>query len=312
MVMNQSSSNSSENQQSQAEKAFVVEGAGLGLRRSLLDALSDTSTSDVDFMEVAPENWIGLGGRFGKQFKRYTERFPFVCHGLSLSIGSPAPLDVELVKNIKNFLNEHKIRFYTEHLSYCSDEGHLYDLMPIPFTEEAVTYVAARIRQVQDILEQRIAMENVSYYGAPNQEMSEIEFINAVISEADCDLLLDVNNIYVNSINHRYDPVEFLKQLPGERAVYIHVAGHYDEAEDLRVDTHGADVIDPVWDLLEKAYDIFGVIPTLLERDFNIPPVPQLLQEVNKIKSIQAQAKTHAKRLEPTRKPYKEPVIVRP
>lgn len=271
-------------------KHFPVQGAGLGLRRNLLEPLADTTPNQIDFMEVAPENWIGLGGRFGKKFREYTERFPFVCHGLSLSIGSPAPLDIELVKNIKSFLSEHDIRAYTEHLSYCSDEGHLYDLMPIPFTEEAVTYVAGRIKRVQDILEQRIAMENVSYYGAPNQEMSEIEFVNAVIEEADCDLLLDVNNIYVNSINHRYDPVDFLKQLPGERAVYIHVAGHFDEAEDLRVDTHGADVIDPVWDLLAKAYEIFGVIPTLLERDFNIPPVPRLLTEVNKIKSIQSKA----------------------
>lgn len=271
---------------------FPVSGAGLGLRRSLLNSLADVSLSQVNFMEVAPENWIGLGGRFAKQFRRYTEQFPFVCHGLSLSIGSPAPLDMELVKSIKAFLKQHNIRAYTEHLSYCSDEGHLYDLMPIPFTEEAVQYVAGRIRQVQDTLEQRIAMENVSYYAAPHQEMSEIDFINAVIAEADCDLLLDVNNIYVNSINHRYDPVEFLRQLPGERAVYIHVAGHYNEAEDLRVDTHGADVIDPVWDLLEQAYKIFGVIPTLLERDFNIPSVPQLLAEVDRIHAIQAQART--------------------
>lgn len=266
---------------------YPVTGAGLGLRRGLLGPLANLSTEQVDFMEVAPENWIGLGGRYGRQFRDYTERFPFVCHGLSLSIGSPAPLDYQLVHNIKSFLREHNIRFYTEHLSYCSDSGHLYDLVPIPFTEEAVHYVAGRIREVQDILEQRIAMENVSYYCAPHQQMSEIEFINAVLEEADCNLLLDVNNIYVNSINHRYDPAEFLRQLPGERAVYIHVAGHYEEAEDLRVDTHGADVIPSVWQLLEQAYQQFGVIPTLLERDFNIPPVAGLLSEVDQIKTLQ-------------------------
>ena len=271
-----------------ASQRFPVRGAGLGLRRSLLQDLKTVSTDDINFFEVAPENWINLGGRYGKQFRSYTERFPFVCHGLSLSIGSPAPLDMELLRSIKHFLRDHNIRAYTEHLSYCSDESHLYDLMPIPFTEAAVKYVAERIRTVQDVLEQRIAMENVSYYAAPNPEMSEIEFINAVIAEADCDLLLDVNNIYVNSINHRYNAEEFLRQLPGERAVYIHVAGHYCEAEDLRVDTHGADVIDPVWQLLAKAYEIFGVIPTLLERDFNLPPVHQLLAEVNRIRSIQA------------------------
>ncbi len=239
-------------------------------------------------MEVAPENWIHVGGRLGRQFRCYTERFPFVCHGLSLSIGSPAPLDMTLLGNIKSFLAEHQIRAYTEHLSYCSDDGHLYDLMPIPFTEEAVHYVANRIRQVQDFLGQRIAMENVSYYAAPQQEMREIDFLNAVLKEADCDLLLDVNNIYVNSINHDYDPTEFLQQLPGHRVSYVHVAGHYVEAEDLRVDTHGADVIDPVWALLEKSYELFGVMPTLLERDFNLPPVDKLMLEVEHIQHLQS------------------------
>ncbi|MEH6468468.1 MAG: DUF692 domain-containing protein [Porticoccus sp.] len=267
---------------------FSVLGAGVGLRRALMGPLSSVSTKQVDFMEVAPENWINVGGRFGKQFREYTERFPFVCHGLSLSIGSPSPLDFELLGQIKQFIHEHQIRCYSEHLSYCSDAGHLYDLMPIPFTEEAVHYTADRIRQVQDFLGQRIAMENVSYYGAPQQEMAEIDFINAVIEQADCDFLLDVNNIYVNSVNHRYDAETFLRHLPGDRVVYAHTAGHYVEAEDLLVDTHGADVIDPVWDLLGKAYDLFGVIPTLLERDFNLPPVDELLTEVNQIKAIQS------------------------
>jgi uncharacterized protein (UPF0276 family) len=173
-------------------------------------------------------------------------------------------------------------------LSYCSDDGHLYDLLPIPFTEEAVRYVAARIRRVQEILGQRIAIENVSYYAAPGKEMEEIDFLNAVLQEADCDLLLDVNNIYVNSINHRYDAGIFLKQLPAERIRYIHIAGHYQEAEDLIVDTHGADVIDPVWQLLETTYQHFGVIPTLLERDFNLPPLAELLREVETIRVLQS------------------------
>lgn len=269
-----------------------VHGAGLGLRRNLLNNLRDTTTTDIQFMEVAPENWINVGGRFGKQFRAYTERFPFVCHGLSLSIGSPAPLNVELLHAVKDFLREHDIRYYSEHLSYCSDDGQLYDLLPIPFTEEAVHYVAGRIRQAQDILEQRIAIENASYYCAPQQEMSESEFINAVINEADCDLLLDVNNVYVNSINHRYDPLEFLKSLPGERTAYMHIAGHFHEAEDLRVDTHGAPVIPSVWALLERAYQLFGVKPTLLERDFNIPPLAELLDEVKQIQRLQAQCDT--------------------
>ncbi len=272
---------------------FPVQGAGVGLRRALMGPLSflnsdSVSTNQVDFMEVAPENWINVGGRYGKQFREYTERFPFICHGLSLSIGSPSPLDWELIGQIKNFMKEHQIRYYTEHLTYCSDDAHLYDLMPIPFTEEAINYTVDRICQIQDFLGQRIAMENASYYAAPQQEMSEIDFINTVLEKADCGLLLDVNNIYVNSINHRYDAEAFLKQLPGERVVYVHVAGHYVEAEDLRVDTHGADVIDPVWQLLDMAYEHFGVMPTLLERDFNIPSVNELLSEVNQIKQMQS------------------------
>ena len=268
-------------------KNYPVHGAGLGLRRSFMDAVVSNPPDTVDFMEVAPENWMRIGGSMARRFRNLTEQYPFVCHGLSLSIGSPAPLDESFVRELKDFLDSHTIRCYTEHLSYCSDDGHLYDLMPIPFTDEAVKYVAERIRRVQEILERRIAMENVSYYAAPGQEMDEIDFINAVIDEADCDLHLDVNNIYVNSINHGYDAADFLRRLPGDRIVYCHVAGHYEEAEDLRVDTHGADVIDPVWDLLETAYEEFGVFPTLLERDFNIPPMPALLAEVEQIARLQ-------------------------
>lgn len=258
------------------------------MRRALTGPLSDPYPRNIDFMEVAPENWIGVGGRYGKQLRGFTERYPFVCHGLSLSLGSPSPLDETLIRNIKRFLDEHEIRCYSEHLSYCSDDAHLYDLMPIPFTSEAVDYVAARIRRVQDILERRIAIENVSYYAAPGKEMEEIEFIGAVLEAADCDLLIDLNNIYVNSINHQYDAEQFLLTLPGERIAYAHVAGHYNEADDLIVDTHGARVIDPVWKLLAKAYRRFGVFPTLLERDFNFPPIAELLEEVDLIHRLQA------------------------
>ena len=266
---------------------YPVQGAGLGLRRTLLGPLTEQPPQQVGFMEVAPENWIGVGGSLGKKFRHFTERYPMICHGLSLSIGGPSPLDIDFIKRMKTFFRQHDIRYYSEHLSYCSDGGHLYDLMPMPFTEEAVRYVAARIRQVQDILGQRIAMENISYYAAPGQEMKEIDFINAVLDEADCDLLLDVNNIYVNSINHGYDATEFLKALPAGRIGYIHIAGHYDEAEDLKVDTHGAPVTTTVWELLETTYAHFGVIPTLLERDFNIPPLPELLGEVDTILQLQ-------------------------
>ncbi len=270
---------------------FPVSGAGIGLRRSMLGELAGSVPESVSFMEVAPENWIHVGGSLGRRFRALTEQVPFVTHGLSLSIGGPAPLDEQLLLDIKGFLDQHGIRAYTEHLSYCGDDGHLYDLLPIPFTEEAVTYVAGRIRRAQEIIERPMAIENVSYYAAPGQELAEIDFIRAVLDEADCGLLLDVNNIYVNSINHRYDAEEFLLALPRERVVYCHVAGHYEEAEDLRVDTHGADVVDPVWQLLATAYEHFGVMPTLLERDFNIPPMPELLREVATIRRLQATAR---------------------
>jgi uncharacterized protein (UPF0276 family) len=265
----------------------TLEGAGLGLRRSMLDELRTRPPREVDFFEVAPENWIRVGGLLKDRLRYFTDHYPFVTHGLSLSLGGPHPLDEGLVRDIKTFLAEHRVRRYSEHLSYCADDGHLYDLMPIPFTAEAVSYVAERIRRVQDILEQRIAIENVSYYAAPGREMDEATFVTAVLEEADCDLLLDVNNIYVNSINHDYDADAFLARMPAERIAYLHVAGHYVEAEDLRVDTHGADVCDPVWALLERAYARFGPLPTLLERDCNIPPIPVLLAEVAQIRSLQ-------------------------
>jgi len=266
---------------------FLINGAGLGLRRSILAQVVDAPPQEVGFYEVAPENWITIGGKLGKRFRAMTERFDFICHGLSLSLGSTDPLDEKLVRDVKAFMAEHQIKLYSEHLSYCSKDGHLYDLMPIPFTSDAVSHVAARIRQVQDILEQKIAIENVSYYAAPGQEMAEIDFFNAVVEEADCDILIDINNIYVNSVNHGYDAEAFLKAIPAHRIAYAHIAGHYVEADDFLVDTHGAAIIDPVWRLLGKAYELYGVFPTLLERDFNIPEMAELLREVNTIKAIQ-------------------------
>jgi len=151
---------------------FPFKGAGLGLRRALLGPLRSNGLGPVDFMEVAPENWMSVGGRFGAAFREFTQQVPFACHGLSLSIGGPSLLDETFLQRLRKFLDEHAIRCYSEHLSYCTDDGHLYDLMPIPFTSEAVAYVAGRIRRVQDILERRIAIENVSYYAAPGAELT--------------------------------------------------------------------------------------------------------------------------------------------
>jgi len=276
-----------------------IKGVGLGLKRELIpqiQSLYQTSAiSNIHFVEIAPENWIGVGGKAAADLAWFVERFPIVCHGLCLSLGGPDPLNIDFLKQVKQFLAQNKIPLYTEHLSFCSDiqqgkPGYLYDLLPIPFTEEAVKYVAHRIRQTQDLLGQRIAIENTSYYvSAPISTMDEVTFLSAVLSEADCDLHLDINNIYVNSINFNFDADDFLKQLPSNRIVYSHVAGHLQLASNLLVDTHGENIIDPVWALLNQAYARFGTFPTLLERDINIPPLPELLFEIDKIAALQAQ-----------------------
>jgi uncharacterized protein len=266
-----------------------VSGAGLGLRRAFLDPLSASIPDRVRFFEVAPENWMRVGGRLGKDFRALTERAPFVAHGLTLSLGGPAPLDVDFVSALKEFLDDHRMLLYSEHLSYCADGGHLYELLPLPFTGEVVAHVARRIRHVQDMLERRIAIENISYYLTLARDLSEAEFLTGVLEAADCDLLLDINNLYVNSVNHGYSAEEFLAAIPPERIAYLHIAGHQRESPELLIDTHGAPIVSPVWSLLGRCYELFGALPTLLERDFNIPPLRDLLREIDTIHALQAE-----------------------
>lgn len=270
--------------------ASTAKGAGLGLRRSLLDDLLAAPAGSVDFLELAPENWLHVGGRLGRRLAAVADRYPLVFHGLSLNIGGQAPLDRKLLEDIRDFMDQHDVAIYSEHLSYCGDEGHLYELFPLPFTQEAVDHVAYRIRQVQDILGRSLVLENTSYYLAadPHAEFDEGGFISAVVEASGCELLLDVNNVYVNSVNHGYDPRGFLDTLPLNSVRYLHVAGHYDEAPDLKIDTHGADVPNPVWALLEDVYDRLGPLPTLLERDFNFPPLADLIAETDRIRALQA------------------------
>ena len=275
-----------------------ISGSGLGLKRELIPQIQKLYGQEliqhINFVEIAPENWIGAGGKTAQDLAWFSERYPIICHGLCLSLGGPDPLNISFLKQVKAFLNTHNISLYTEHLSYCTDfkhgqRGYLYDLLPIPFTEEAVNYVAQRIRQTQDILGQRIAVENASFYAAaPISTMDELTFLKAVLSVADCDLHLDINNIYVNSVNFGFDAHAFLRGIPGERIVYSHVAGHLQETPDLLIDTHGEDIIDPVWALLIEAYQLYGKFPTLLERDTNIPPLETLMKEINKIAELQA------------------------
>ncbi len=268
-------------------RRHAVAGAGLGLRRTHLGPLLDHVPDEIDFFEVAPENWLGVGGRLGEAFAAVSRRRPLLCHGLLLNLGGPDPLDLAFLARLKDFLAEHDAVVYGDHLSFCAARGNLYELLPIPFTEEAIRHVAARIRTVQEVLERRIAVENASYYLTLSRDIDELTFVRAVLEEADCDFLIDVNNIYVNSVNHGYDAAAFLAGLPGERIAYAHIAGHAYDAPDLIVDTHGEAVIEPVWDLLETAYRCFGVFPTLLERDENIPPLADVLAEVRRIRAVQ-------------------------
>ena len=264
-------------------------GAGLGFRRELLLELEAGVPDAVQFFELAPENWAGMGGRSARQLRAFTERYPFVCHGLSLSVGGQRPLDTDLLRRTRAFMAEHDIGLYTEHLSWSSDDGQLYDLLPLPCTAEAVRWAAARIRQAQDVLGGRIGIENASrYITPPGAEMDEARFIRAVVEEADCLLHLDVNNILVNARNFGFDPFDFLHALPLARTCYIHVAGHHVEDDGLLIDTHGAPVIDPVWELLAEAYRHTGPVPTCLERDFGFPPLAVLGEEVAHIARLQA------------------------
>ena len=293
----------------------MLQGAGLGYRRDLADDFLNLSSNNaIQFMEVAPENWVKMGGAARYRFDQAAERYPLAVHGLSLSLGGQAPLDRELLKNTKALMTQYNSTFFSEHLSYCECEGHLYDLLPMPFTEEAVKHVAQRIRYVQDFLELQISLENTSYYlHSPTSTMNEVEFLNAIAREADCGIHLDVNNIYVNGVNHGLlDPYVFLDQVDVKRVNYIHIAGHDEEhsaaqvVEDLEgesfnkikgayrhlpellIDTHGEAVKGTVWDLLEYAYQRLPVIPpTLLERDFNFPPFAELYAEVEHIAQLQ-------------------------
>jgi len=265
----------------------MITGAGLGFRRNLAEAILDGSELQPRFVEFAPENWIGLGGKWGKVVNAIVERFPILCHGLSLSIGSPEPLDWDFLREIKAFLASTGVVLYSEHLSYSKcDNAHLYDLLPIPFREDAVHHAAARIRQVQDYLDRRIAIENVSYYTPVTPEMDEATFIRAIIEEADCDLLLDINNVYVNAFNHGYNAKEYISQLPLERVSYIHMAGHEQTSETLIIDTHGQSIVDPVFDLFDWTLSKIHPVPVLLERDFNFPEVGELAFELGRLQEI--------------------------
>ncbi len=260
---------------------------GLGLRREFFPELHEHPHCGIDFFELAPENWIGFGGRAARQLRQLTEAYPFICHGLSLSIGGPTELDWALLDAIRDFMAEHHIQHYSEHLAYTADYGQLYDLLPLPFTEEMLHHVANRILQVQDYLKMPLIIENTVFYGGyRHSTMDELEFLLALLQKTGCQLLLDLNNLQVNACNQQYDPVRFLHALPAERIVYQHVAGHVHHAEGWLIDTHDHPVDEAVWGLLRTSHALFGSRPTLLEWDNRLPPLPDLLEEARKIGQI--------------------------
>jgi uncharacterized protein (UPF0276 family) len=260
---------------------------GIGLRRDIADEIIDSQVLTPDFLEFAPENWMGIGGYWNKIRQKAVDRYPVTCHGLSLSLGSAEELDWKFIAELKKFLDENKVEIFSEHLSYTkSRNAHLYDLLPIPFRKDAVDHVVERIRQVQDFLERPLAIENVSYYTPVAAEMSEIDFVNEIVERADCQLLLDVNNVYVNAFNHKYDARAFIDSLPLDRVAYIHMAGHQQVEPDLIIDTHGQPIIDPVYELFEWTIQKMEPVPVLLERDYNFEELEQIQSEIIQLKSL--------------------------
>lgn len=261
---------------------------GLGFRKEFGEALLAESSVQPAFIELAPENWIDVGGYWKRLLERAAANYPIFTHGLSLSIGSPDPLNLSFLKKVKQFLDDWEIETYSEHLSYSQvDNAHLYDLLPIPFRSDAVDHVVERIEQVQEILGRKLILEIVSYYTPIAAEMSEIEFVNEILKRSGCGLLFDINNIYVNSHNHSYDAEAFLSALDLDHVAYIHMAGHERVSDDLIIDTHGEAIVDPVYDLFEKACKkLPKPVPVLLERDFNIPQLSVLQAEMLRLEEI--------------------------
>jgi len=267
---------------------------GLGFRREIADAFLEGDITP-DFIEVAVENWVELGGYWGDVFRQVTEQFPLIVHGLSLSIGSPEELDYGFLQQVKTFLKTFNVKIYSEHLSFAKFENaHLFDLLPIPFREDSVKHISLRIRQVQDFLEMPLAIENVSYYTTVEAEMTEHEFINNIVEESGCNMLLDVNNVFVNGFNHNYDPYDFIDKMPLDKVSYIHMAGHKRLAPDLIIDTHGEAIIEPVYQLFDYTMKkMANPVPVLLERDFNFPEMEELKVELDTLRKIAAQNHNH-------------------
>ncbi|UWZ99300.1 DUF692 domain-containing protein [Vibrio splendidus] len=272
---------------------------GIGLRSEHIELLADSPKHpDIDFLELAPENWMSLGGLKREQLQDISKKYPLIAHGLSLSIGDCQPLNTKFVRQVGQFLDELNIQVYSEHLSFSRDsQGYLYELLPVPRYAENIGYLADRIKQVQDIIQRPLVMENISYYHNYGDEMPEGEFIAEIAKRSSCELLVDINNLYVNSQNHQFDTTEMLKALPSEAIRYYHIAGHLVESDrsvegDTTIesnksllDTHGMPVQQEVIDLARYVFGLHGSKPLLLERDNNVPPLVVLTDELRTMRS---------------------------
>ena len=261
-------------------------GYGLGLRKEHYETVLN-ERPDVDWFEIVSENYMVDGGKPLDYLTRIREHYPMVMHGVSMSIGSTEPLNFDYLKQLKELIKRVEPEWVSDHLCWTGVNGlNLHDLMPMPYTEEAIQHIADRVSQVQDYLGQQILLENVSSYVSYSDSiMSEWEFFSEVTKRADCNMLLDINNIYVSAYNHNFDPYTYLTAMPSERVHQFHLAGHTHE-NNLIIDTHDHPIADPVFDLYAAAVEHFGRVSTMVERDDNIPPLAELLTELEQVKSI--------------------------
>lgn len=268
-----------------------LSGVGVGLRFAFLDelvALSRESLPALRWLECHPENYMRRGGRFPAGLTRLRERWPFATHGLSMSLGGLDPLDRGYLRTLRGFLEEIATPWHSDHLCVSIAHGKAsHDLLPMPFNEESVRHFGRRIREAQDQLSTPLAVENVSYYALPpGSDLDEGDFVSAVCEEAGCQLMLDVNNVYVNAFNHGHDARAILAKMPLQRVIQIHVAGHFQEEPDFILDTHGEAIVDPVYELLEWTLARTGKVPVLLERDSEIPAFDELYEEIVRLDAI--------------------------
>lgn len=261
---------------------------GLGFRRDLAESILGAPTSSFDFMEVAPENFLGFGGQRRRLLARLQERWPILAHGLALSLGGHDPWDSSHLDELAAFMEEIETPHYSDHLCLSSAQGsHSHELLPLPLTREKARHLADRIREISGTMPIPFAVENISAYGRwPEDELTEAEFVTEVIERADCGLLLDVNNLFVNASNFGFKAEEMLDRMPLEATVQIHIAGHTLRQDGLRIDTHAEPIIEDVYSLLRRALPRTGPVPILLERDDRFPPLSELLEEVEAIRRI--------------------------